>query len=178
MNEDEKRKLLRARAVALAKPQATKEAYDKYIEIVEFQLAHEKYGLEAGFVREVYPLKELTPLPCTPVFVLGVINVRGQIISVMDIRKFFDLPETGLTDSNRVIIIHSQSMEFGILADAVLGMSSVPLNEVQPQLPTLTDIRAAYLKGVTKERTVVLDADRLLSDKSIIVNEEVEGTEL
>ena len=48
-------------------------------------------GLSPDFVREVYPLKDYTPLPCTPPFVLGLVNVRGQIISVIDIKKFFDI---------------------------------------------------------------------------------------
>jgi purine-binding chemotaxis protein CheW len=68
-------------------------AYDEYIEVVEFLLAHEKYGIESKCVREVYPLKELTPVPCTPSFVRSIINVRGKILSVIDIKKFFELPE-------------------------------------------------------------------------------------
>src|SRR5439155_25417175 len=125
-------------------------------------------------VREVYPLKELTPLPCTPPFVLGIINVRGKILSVIDIKKFFDLPEKGLTDLNKVIIVHADEMELGILADALLGVRAIPLEELQPSLPTLTGIRAEYLKGVTKDRLVILDTEKILSDKGIIVHEEVE----
>lgn len=55
------------------------------------------------YVREIYPLKEFTPIPCTPPFVLGIINVRGQILSVIDIKKFFDLPEKGLPISTRLL---------------------------------------------------------------------------
>jgi purine-binding chemotaxis protein CheW len=112
-------------------------------------------------------------MPCAPPFVLGIINVRGQILSVIDIKKFFDLPEKGLTDLNKVIILHSDSTEFGILADVILGVRSVSLSELQPSLPTLTGIRQEYLKGVTKERLVILDAAKLLCDKRIIIHEEV-----
>ena len=136
-------------------------------------LAYERYGVELKYVREVYPLTELTPIPGIPSFVLGIINVRGEILSVIDIKKFFDLPEKGLTDLNKAIILHSAEIEFGILADSIVGVRSILLNELQPSLPTLTGIREEYLKGVTKEREVILDAERLLIDKSIIVNENV-----
>lgn len=169
---EDKKKLLKARAMALAKKPEKKEA-DEYIEVVEFLLALEKYGIQSGYVREVYPLKELTPVPCTPQFVAGIINVRGRILSVIDIKKFFELPEKGITDLNKVIIIHNGVMEFGILADAVLGAKQIPLRDIQTSLPTLTGIRAEYLRGVTKERLVVLDAEKILSDKKIIVHEEV-----
>lgn len=169
---DDNRKLLKARAAALAKKPQMKEA-DEYIEVVEFLLAHEKYAIQSVFVSEVYPLKELTPLPCTPQFVAGIINVRGKIISVIDIKKFFDLPEKGITDLNKVIIIHNGMMEFGILADAVVGATQIPLRDIQPSLPTLIGIRAEYLRGVTKDGLVVLDAEKMLSDKKIVVHEEV-----
>lgn len=169
---DNKGELLKARAIALAKKPEKKDS-DEYIEVVEFQLAHEKYAIQSAFISEVYPLKELTPVPCTPQFVAGIINVRGKIISVIDIKKFFELPGKGITDLNKVIIIHNGLLEFGILADAVLGATQIPLRDIQPSLPTLTGIRAEYLRGVTKEGLVVLDAEKILSDKKIVVHEEV-----
>ncbi len=169
---EEKKKTLKARAVALAEEPKEKET-GEYIEVIEFLLAYERYAVESNFAREVYPLKELTPLPNVPPFVLGIINVRGQIISVIDIKKFFDLPERGLTDLNRVIILHDKTMEFGILADSIIGVRAIGIDEIQPSLPTLTGIREEYLRGVTKETVVILDAGRLLSDRKIVVHEEV-----
>src|SRR3990172_4176155 len=159
---DKERTILKARAKALAREGKDKEAPEESIEVVEFLLAYERYGIESSYVREVYPLKELTPLPCTPPFVLGIINVRGQILSVIDIKKFFDLPEKGLTNLNKAIILHNDNMELGILADIILGVRSIPLEEIQPSLPTLTGIREEYLKGVTRWRVVILDAEKLL----------------
>lgn len=170
---EEKRKILKARAKALAQTPRD-ETVGESIEVVVFSLAHETYGIESPYVREVYPLKDLTPLPCTPPFVVGIINVRGQITSVIDLKKFFDLPEKGLTDLNKVIITRSDSMEFGILADAILGVRAIPLQDIQPSLPTLTGIRAEYLKGVTHERLVILDVEKILSDRKLVVHEEIE----
>jgi purine-binding chemotaxis protein CheW len=169
----EKKKILKARAQALAQEPKRNLVPEDNIVVVEFALAYEKYGIESAYVREVYPLKELTPLPCTPPFVLGVINVRGQILSVIDIKKFFDLPEKGLTDLNKVIIIHSGSMEYGILADMIIGARNVSISELQPSLPTLTGIREEYLRGITKDQVVILDAEKLLLDRKIIVHEQV-----
>jgi len=171
----EKKKILKARARALAQESKGRESPGERIELIEFLLADEKYGIESTYVREVYPLKELTPLPCTPPFVLGIINVRGQILSVIDIKKFFGLPGKELNDLNRVIIVYTDEMELGILADVILGVRSVPLKEIQPPLPTLKGIHGEYLKGVTNERLVVLEVPKILSDKRMIVHEQVEA---
>jgi len=168
--EDRKR-ILRARADFLARQPGREQAGDT-LEVVEFILANERYGIESGYVREVYPLKDYTPLPCTPPFVIGLLNVRGRIISVIDIKKFFEMPGKGISDLNKVIIIHDYNMEFGILADSIIGIRDIALRDIQPPLPTLTGIREDFLKGITMERVVILDAKKLLADKKIIVHEE------
>jgi purine-binding chemotaxis protein CheW len=171
---EEKKKILKARAQELGRDGENGKTIGESIEIVEFMLAYEKYGIESSYVREIHALKELTPVPCTPPFVLGIINVRGQIVSVIDMKKFFDLPERGLTDLNKVIIVHDDTMEFGILADSILGVRTISTEEIQPPLPTLTGIQAAYLRGVTKEPTVVLDGAKMLSSRNLRVHEEIE----
>ena len=172
LTHDEKKAILRKRAKLLAR-QPLQEKADGGLDVLEFLLTYETYAIEMRWVAETYPLKDLTPLPCTPPFVAGIINVRGRILSVIDIRKFFDLPEKGLTDLNKVIIVRDDTMEFGILADELLGTRTIPLSEVQTPLATLTGIREEYLKGVTRKRTAILDGARLLSDINLIVNEEV-----
>ncbi|MBI2986299.1 MAG: purine-binding chemotaxis protein CheW [Deltaproteobacteria bacterium] len=174
-DKEEEKKILKARAKELAREAREEKTLEQSMEIVEFLLASEKYGVESSYVREIYPLKELTPVPCTPSFVLGIINVRGQILSVIDIKKFFDLPEKGLTDLNKVIILRNDKMEFGILADVVLDVRAILKEEIQPPLPTLTGIREEYLIGITRERVVILDAEKLLVDKKILVHEEIPG---
>ncbi len=172
---DETKRILRERALALAAEPGRTQTLDESIEVLEFLLAHEHYAVESSHVREVHPLENLTPLPCTPAFVLGIVNLRGEIVSVIDLRKFFDLPQTGLPDLNKVIVIESGNMLFGVLADVILGVRRIPIAGIQPSLPTLTGIREKYLKGITPERTVVLDAERLLTDEDIVVREHVSG---
>lgn len=171
-DDDKRRRILRARAAILAQ-EPKSETKEEQIEIVEFLLANERYALESSCIGEVCPLWELTPLPCTPPFVLGVVNIRGKILSVLDLRQFFDLPNNGLSDLNKVIVLRDDAMEFGILADVIIAAYRIPLNALQPSLPTLTDSRAEYLLGVTEERLVVLDGRKILAAPGIVVHEEV-----
>lgn len=163
--------VLRARAQALARPADPARASEEFLEVLEFRLAQERYAIETQYVREVHPLKDLTPLPGTPPFILGIVNVRGRIVPVVDLKKFFELPEQGLTDLHRVILLEGSDLEVGLLADATVGVRSIPLDSLQSSLPTLTGIRRDYLKGVTSEHLVVLDVARILADPNIIVNQ-------
>lgn len=169
---EEVRRTLKKRAAMLACEKDEEAAADS-LEVVEFLLAREHYGIESHFIREVYPLKDYTPLPGVPPFVLGLVNVRGRILSVVDIKKFFDMPDQGISDLNTVIIIWDGTMEFGILADVIAGVRKVAVSDMGPPLPTLTGIRREFLKGVTGERMVILDAARLLADKNIVIHHEV-----
>ena len=170
---EERRTLLKQRAQALALRENDETGQQGCIEIVVFRLAHETYGIETAFVREVYPLRDMTILPGTPSFVKGIINVRGQIVSVIDLKTFFNLPERGIGELNKVIILCNDRMEFGILADIVEGTQSVALKEIMAAPPGVIGIGKKYLKGVTKEHIILLEADSILNDEKIIVNEEV-----
>jgi purine-binding chemotaxis protein CheW len=164
--------ILKARARLLARPTDRADVPGKTLEVTEFRLANERYAIENIFVREVVPLKELTPLPCCPDFVRGIVNVRGQIVPVFDLKKFFELPDAGIADVHMVVIVQSQGIALGIEADAVIGVRAIDLESIQPSLPTLTGVRARYLKGVTEQHVVVLDVSKILSDPKIIVDEE------
>lgn len=167
------RSILKKRAIDLAREPEPERDASKIVEIIEFKLGGESYGIELAFVREVYPLKHFTPLPGVPSFILGIVNVRGQILPVVDLRKFLNLPENGMGELDKVIILRDDHIEFGILADAINGTKAIFTEDVLPVPPTVTGIGEEYLKGVTKERLIVLYAERLLSDKSIVVNDEI-----
>jgi purine-binding chemotaxis protein CheW len=168
----ERKRILAARARVLAREPASEKPGTR-LEIVEFQLAHERYGVDSSLVGEVFPLREYTPVPCTPAFVLGIVNVRGRIVSVLDLKKFFNLPAKGLTDLNRLLVLRSPQMEFGLVADSIAGTRQVRPDELQPRLSTLTGIREKYLQGMAGDGLIVLDAERMLSDPGLVVREEV-----
>jgi purine-binding chemotaxis protein CheW len=171
----EVRRVLEARARAAARRPITPDDTEQ-LEVLTFSLASETYGVETRHVREVCQLKDLTPLPCTPPFIAGVINLRGQILAILDLRKFFELPARGLTELNRVIVLAGDSDELGLLADSIDGARSVPSRELQECLPTLTGVRERFLKGIwvlTGQMLAVLDGGRLLADASLEVNDQV-----
>jgi purine-binding chemotaxis protein CheW len=171
--DERKQNVLRDRARALARELKPEESLQDAIEVIEFVLAYERYAFESAFVREVHPLKGLTPVPCTPAYVAGIVNVRGQILSVLDIRKFFDLPQKGLPDLNKVIVLRSAAAEFGILADVIVGTRTISASELQSSQSTLVGISSEYLRGVAADRLVILDAGKLLADGRLLVHEEV-----
>lgn len=166
---------LRERARALARVTAPPAADADSLELVEFRLAAERYAVETRHVHEVHVLRDLTPLPGTPAFVRGIVNLRGRIVPVFDLKRFFDLPEQGLTDLHRIIVVRNRELELGLLADIVTGVRTMPRAGLQPSLPTLSNIASDYLLGVSAERVVVLDLERILADPKIVVDDAVES---
>jgi purine-binding chemotaxis protein CheW len=171
----EKGTILRARAKSLAREPERKREAEKHIEVLAFLLARETYAIETASIREVYPLTELTPLPCTPGYIFGIINIRGQILTIIDMKKFFNLPEKGITNLNRVIVVREEDMELGILADEINGIRNISERGLNPSLPKMTGIHAGYIRGVTGEGIILLDMERFLNDRQLIVHEEVGG---
>jgi purine-binding chemotaxis protein CheW len=165
--------LLKSRAVALASdPVQTDDNLPK-TEVLEFTLGTENYAVESAFVTDVYPLKDFTSLPGVPAYILGIVNVHGKITPLVDLKKYFNLPRKGLGELNKVIIISNGIMEFGILADEVIGTRIINIGEILPVPPPVAVIGEKYLKGVTKDQLIILSAENILSDEKMVVNEEI-----
>lgn len=165
------RAILEARAKALA--QVTEETSGAMMQLVVFKLANEIYGIATQFVREVQPLQALSPVPCTPSFVIGVINIRGAIYSVIDIRQFLGVPDEKWSGERKVILVNAAGLEVGILADDVLGEISTPQDEMKAPLATRAGLKEEFVLGVTRNMLSILNLEALLADESIIVHEEV-----
>ena len=172
---EEKRKILKERAVKLAQERKENGNTQKSLEVVEFLLGNERFAIESTLIREVYPLKSLTTLPCVPSYIAGLINIRRCIVSVIDLKKIFDLPNDENQDFKKVIIIENESIEFAILVDAIVGMRSVKIEDLQTTLPTLTGVRQEFLKGITADQLVILDGNNMLNNDMFIVNEYFEN---
>lgn len=165
------KRILKERAKKLQGIVQADELAAEKLDILEFILADERYAVELQCVTEVVKIKELTPLPCTPSFIKGIINKRGQIISVIDIKKFFNLPEKGISNLNRVIVVKHNDIELGILCDEVVGTSTIDANVFQNNVPSINKIADNYVMGVSHERLIVLDIQSILLDEKIIVDE-------
>lgn len=139
------------------------------ISVVEFLLMPERYALEGNFVSEVFFLKEITAIPGTPPFVMGVINLRGKIVSVINLKSLFNLKDKGLTDLNKVIVLKNEEMEFGIVSDSIVGNKNIEVNTLSSPPMTLDHNGAQYITGITPDGLILLDAAKLLSSKQIII---------
>ncbi|MDE2058110.1 MAG: purine-binding chemotaxis protein CheW [candidate division NC10 bacterium] len=172
---EEVKRILRGRAQALAKPLVEVRTSAEVLDLLVFSLPGERYGIETAHVRGVISLRELTPVPCTPPVILGVVNHRGCILPVLDLRRLFNLPGQGITEGGRVVAVEAGGMTFGIFADAVAGSIRVAAHEIAPPPATLSAGRQACIRSITGEMIAVLDLEALTRDPRIVVNDEVGG---
>lgn len=168
-----KTEILKSRAEKLAQVISIKEPMNEIIEVLVFKLAEENYAIETRYIKEVYYYKNYTILPGAPPFVFGLINVRRKVLSIVDLKVFFSLPVTK-NQEHKVIIVENREMEFAILTDGILDIQKVPLNDIQPSLPHLSEAKQEFLKGITTNGLILLDGKKLLSSKHIIVDETAE----
>jgi purine-binding chemotaxis protein CheW len=141
------------------------------LSVVEFLLLPERYAFEGKYISEVLLLKEITSIPGTPPFVMGVINLRGKVVSIINLKSLFNLKEWGLTQLNKVLILKDDTMEFGIVADEISENKSIFLNTLSPPPVTLDNIGVEYISGITPDGLILLSARNLLSSKQIIINQ-------
>lgn len=162
--------LERAAAIAGRKIVVNQDASET-LSVVEFVLVPERYALAERFIIEVLPLSEITPIPGAPSFIMGVINLRGKIVSLVNLKIKFSLKEKGLTDFNKVIILRNENMQFGIVADSIVGNRSIQLDLLSPAPLTLDKTAAELVIGISSDGVILLDADRLLKSNQLIVNQ-------
>ena len=132
--------------------------------IIAFLVGSATYALPASYVREVYRFKELTPLPGTPPSIAGIINVRGLMLAVIDVRSLLGLPPAAQAKQDTVIILHTPDKELGILTQGLLGVHTIPVSQLHPAPQTISGARLEYVRGVTHTQLTVIDAEKLLAD--------------
>lgn len=171
---DAQQQLLVRRAKALARPLNKTTALADVLTVVAFDLAAEQYAVEFLFVQEVCALKLLTRVPCTPAFIAGIINIRGNILSVIDLKNLLCLPQGELTNAARILILADHNTEMGVIADGVSGIRTVRRSELQPGVAGLDGGRREYLQGIGPHRLIVLHARAMLADRKLLVQDELE----
>lgn len=130
---------------------------EEELKVIVFSLAHEQYGVEVEKVRTIERMMPLTRVPKTPPFVKGVINLRGVVVPVIDLRGRFSLPESEYTDNTRIIIVAVNEMEVGMIVDSANDVVDVNSSTIEQPPEIVGGIRAKYLRGLAK-----LSAERLL----------------
>ncbi|MCH7482421.1 MAG: chemotaxis protein CheW [Chloroflexi bacterium] len=135
-------------------------------QLVIFDLAAEAYGVDISTVREIIRMQEITRMPRTPEYVEGVINLRGKVTPVVDLRKRFGLAEAeGDSQHQRIVVVDTGTRSMGFVVDAVSEVLRVPVGSIEPPSSVVTSADSDYLVGIVKlpDRLIsLLDLERLL----------------
>ena len=147
--------------------QAAENTKDEIVQWVTFRLDNEKYGIRVMQVQEVLRMTEIAPVPGAPDYVLGIINLRGNVVTVIDSRKRFGLSDAEADDSTRIVIIEAEKHVVGILVDSVAEVVDLRASEIDAAPNVGNDDSSKYIQGVSsrdKELLILVDVNKLLSD--------------
>ncbi|MCE5314684.1 MAG: chemotaxis protein CheW [Armatimonadota bacterium] len=137
-------------------------------QLVVMELANESYGVDIGAVNTIIRMQEVTAIPRAPSFVEGVINLRGSIIPVIDLRKRFGLPLKDVTKASRIVVVEAQGLMIGMVVDAVVETLRLPASAIEPPSPVVSSVDSAYVRGVGKQENrlvILVDLDKVLTEK-------------
>ena len=140
---------------------------DELLQWVTFQLEEETYGINVMQVREVLRHTEIAPVPGAPDYVLGIINLRGNVVTVIDTRSRFGLMQGEITDNTRIIVIESERQVIGILVDSVAEVVYLRSSEIDTTPSVGTEESAKFIQGVSNrdgKLLILVDLNKLLSE--------------
>ncbi|MDP1708232.1 MAG: chemotaxis protein CheW [Gammaproteobacteria bacterium] len=142
------------------------QAADPIIQWVTFRLDNETYGINVMQVQEVLRVTEIAPVPGSPDYVLGIINLRGNVVTVIDTRKRFGLMPRDMDDSTRIVIIEVNKHVVGILVDSVAEVVDLRVSEIETAPNVGSDESSRYIQGVSsrnEELLILIDLNKFLS---------------
>lgn len=141
---------------------------DPLLQWVTFRLAEENYGINVMQVREVLRMTEIAPVPGAPDYVLGIINLRGNVVTVIETRRRFSLPSAETDDATRIVIVESGGHVLGMLVDSVAEVVSLRGSEVDTPPNVGTDESSKYIQGVFSRQEdilILIDINKLLGEE-------------
>lgn len=143
-------------------------ATNEVLRWVTFHLDNEVYGINVMQVKEVLRYTEIAPVPGAPSYVLGIINLRGNVVTVIDTRMRFGLQPGEVTESSRIVIIEASNQVVGILVDSVAEVVDLNSNDIDPAPNVGTEESAKFIRGVSnrgEELLILIDLNKLLTDE-------------
>jgi len=148
------------------------------VKVIVFALAHEEYGVEVEKVRTIERMQPMTRVPRTPDFVKGVINLRGVVTPVIDLRGRFGFPESEFTDNTRIIIVAVKDIEVGLIVDSANDVIDVDTDNIDDPPEVVGGIKAKYLQGIAKvgdnRLLILLNLEEVLNKSEIVQLENLE----
>ncbi len=148
--------------------QAAQATNDSILQFVTFRLDDEIYGINVMQVQEVLRVTEIAPVPGAPHYVLGIINLRGNVVTVIDTRERLGLDAKEVDESTRIVIIEADKMVVGILVDAVAEVVDLRTSEIESAPNVGNDESSKYIQGVVSregELLILVDLNKLLNDE-------------
>ena len=146
------------------------------LQLVTFNISNEEFGLDILKVHEINRMLEITRIPGAPEFVEGVINLRGRIIPVIDLRKRFNFEKKEPDKLTRIVVVEIEEKIVGFIVDSVSEVLRLPSSKVEPPPPIVAGIDAEYISGVGKlddRLLILLDLGKLLTSKEVDLLDEV-----
>ncbi|EKP0307355.1 MAG: chemotaxis protein CheW [Aeromonas sp.] len=143
-------------------------AEDEVLQWVTFQLENETYGINVMQVQEVLRYTEIAPVPGAPDYVLGIINLRGNVVTVIDTRSRFGLPSGDVSENSRIVIIEAEKQVIGIMVDSVAEVVYLKSSEIDAAPAVGTEESAKFIQGVSNrdgQLLILVDLNKLLSDE-------------
>ena len=141
---------------------------DPEIQLVTFRLKDETYGINVMQVQEVLRVTDIAPVPGAPHYVMGIINLRGNVVTVIDTRMRFGLPQGEMDDLSRIIVIESEAQVVGILVDSVAEVADLRVSEIDSAPNVGNEESSRYIQGVASRDNnllIVVDLNKLLSEE-------------
>ncbi len=181
----------KSRAARLAQL-AEQKASGEQIQLLIFRLGDEFYGFEVQYVIDIRLAGEIAPVPRVPDWVVGVVTIRGRIMSVIDLARYFQLPKAAPAQKNGEnhgpadlyqVSVETADMEIALLVDEVLSIEPVPLNQIESQPGLWGEMRPEAVRGLARfsnaragvdaTSLIVLNLPALLADKNLIIEEKI-----
>lgn len=167
--------ILKERADMFARKLGAAGDDEQKLPYIRFRLGEaEEYGILYRFAQEILPLNAVTKVPCTPAHIYGVTNRRGQMLTVLDLKHFFEARSDHQYDENSaILVVQSQKILVGLLVDEMLGSDEYLASRLTAGMPSKGVSNLDYVTGIYNGRVTMLDLDVLLGDPALIVNESV-----
>lgn len=135
-----------------------------------FELGNEVYGIGIGYVTEIVGIQNITEVPDMPVFVKGVVNLRGQVIPVLDVRLRFNMPDREYDERTCIVVVNINNIQLGLVVDTVNEVMTIDESHISPPPKIASANSARYIKGMGKigdEVKILLDVQRLLFEEEL-----------
>lgn len=152
--------------------------FTETVKVVVFRLMNEEYGVEVSQVKSIERFQPITRVPNTPPFVKGVINLRGVITPIIDLRSRFNLEERPYNELTRIIIVFVDNIEVGMIVDTAHDILDIPVDEIEAPPEVVGGIKADYLRGVAKVKDrlyILLNLNKVLNLDEMRQLEKIEG---